>query len=102
MIVGAGFLCVFVSLWFLVIRYGNYETQYLVQTADAGLGHAAADGAGNFFDVAPVGHAAAEIQHGTRLQIKPPVCRPLEFSQHLDGYGFVMNRGEELIERSNS
>src|SRR5439155_16905572 len=31
----------------------------LVQTADAGLGHAAADGAGNFFDVAPVGHPAA-------------------------------------------
>ena len=29
MIIDAGFLCVFVSLWFLVIRYGNYETQYL-------------------------------------------------------------------------
>ena len=28
-IIDAGFLCVFVSLWFLVIRYGNYETQYL-------------------------------------------------------------------------
>jgi hypothetical protein len=26
----AGFLCVFVSLWFLVKRYRNYETQYLV------------------------------------------------------------------------
>jgi hypothetical protein len=24
----AGFLCVFVSLWFLVKRYRNYETQY--------------------------------------------------------------------------
>jgi hypothetical protein len=28
-VVGAGFLCVFVSLWFPAIRYGNSEMQYL-------------------------------------------------------------------------